>query len=235
MHGPINVKSPNNTIKWQMGFNSAFKGLNEAQHVPGNTQPIIRGLKLHKQPLVLHTWKVFGRVVVGRCQVAHESAVTWLHFHTLPGNVQQLHVWQPCTVLCKTRSCSCSFRLLMMGGVSPETRWVLFKYGIIKFDMLLHLAGFFSKNFFNHVTGLTGPRFNLDFSDFIRSNGSCIGLVNGLRKSFLTRSSRHFKSWNFFSSYVALVGIFTSKVFMHGHKTSLNITSVAESYTGLAY
>jgi len=27
MHGPINVKSPNNTSRWQMGFNSAFKGL----------------------------------------------------------------------------------------------------------------------------------------------------------------------------------------------------------------
>jgi hypothetical protein len=27
MHGPINVKSPNNIRKWQMGFNSAFKGL----------------------------------------------------------------------------------------------------------------------------------------------------------------------------------------------------------------
>jgi hypothetical protein len=27
MHGPINVKSPNNTSKWQMGFNSLFKGL----------------------------------------------------------------------------------------------------------------------------------------------------------------------------------------------------------------
>ena len=27
MHGPINVKYPNNTSKWQMGFNSAFKGL----------------------------------------------------------------------------------------------------------------------------------------------------------------------------------------------------------------
>jgi hypothetical protein len=27
MHEPINVKSPNNTSKWQMGFNSAFKGL----------------------------------------------------------------------------------------------------------------------------------------------------------------------------------------------------------------
>jgi hypothetical protein len=27
MHGPINVKSLNNTSKWLMGFNSAFKGL----------------------------------------------------------------------------------------------------------------------------------------------------------------------------------------------------------------
>jgi hypothetical protein len=31
MHVPINVKSPNNTSKWQMGFNSAFKGLNPHQ------------------------------------------------------------------------------------------------------------------------------------------------------------------------------------------------------------
>jgi hypothetical protein len=27
MHVPINVKSPKNISKWQMGFNSAFKGL----------------------------------------------------------------------------------------------------------------------------------------------------------------------------------------------------------------
>jgi hypothetical protein len=27
MHVPINVKSPNNISKWQMGFNSAFEGL----------------------------------------------------------------------------------------------------------------------------------------------------------------------------------------------------------------
>jgi hypothetical protein len=33
MHGPINVKSPNNTSKWQMGFNSAFKGSNYSQQV----------------------------------------------------------------------------------------------------------------------------------------------------------------------------------------------------------
>jgi len=28
MHILVKVKSPNNTTKWQMGFNSAFKGLN---------------------------------------------------------------------------------------------------------------------------------------------------------------------------------------------------------------
>jgi hypothetical protein len=33
MHGPINVKSPNNISKWQMGFNSAFKGLSEFTHI----------------------------------------------------------------------------------------------------------------------------------------------------------------------------------------------------------
>jgi hypothetical protein len=44
--------------------------LYEAQYVPGDTPPIIRSLKLYKQPLVLHTWKVVGHAVVGRCQVA---------------------------------------------------------------------------------------------------------------------------------------------------------------------
>jgi hypothetical protein len=28
MHVPIKVKSPNNISEWQMGLNSAFKGLN---------------------------------------------------------------------------------------------------------------------------------------------------------------------------------------------------------------
>jgi len=35
-----------------------FLILNKAQQVSGDTPPIIRSLKLHKQPLVLHTWKV---------------------------------------------------------------------------------------------------------------------------------------------------------------------------------
>jgi hypothetical protein len=29
MHGPINVKSPNNITNWRMRFNSAFKGLSD--------------------------------------------------------------------------------------------------------------------------------------------------------------------------------------------------------------
>ena len=36
------------------------------------------------------------------------------------------HVW-------KTRGCQCSFRLLMIGGVSPETCWASYKEKIIKF------------------------------------------------------------------------------------------------------
>jgi hypothetical protein len=36
MHVPINVKSPNNISKWQMGFNSAFKGL----RANGSARPV---------------------------------------------------------------------------------------------------------------------------------------------------------------------------------------------------
>ena len=45
--------------------------LYEAQHVSGDTPPIIRSLKLHWQPLVFHTWKGVGRVVGGRCQAQY--------------------------------------------------------------------------------------------------------------------------------------------------------------------
>jgi hypothetical protein len=51
--------------------------LYEAQHVSGDTPPIIRSLKLHWQPLVFHTWKVDGRVVGGRCQ-AHTMSTIYM-------------------------------------------------------------------------------------------------------------------------------------------------------------
>jgi len=56
----------------------------KAQHVSADTPPNIRSLKLHWQPLVLHTWKVVGRVVGGHCQAQYA--------HTMPDNVHQLHV-----------------------------------------------------------------------------------------------------------------------------------------------
>ena len=53
--------------------------LYEAQHVSGDTPPIIRSLKLPWQLLVFHTWKVVGRVVGGRCQAQY----------TVPDIIQQ--------------------------------------------------------------------------------------------------------------------------------------------------
>jgi len=49
-----------------------FLILNEAQYVSGDTPPIIRSLKLHWQPLVLHTCKFVGHAAVGLCQVQYE-------------------------------------------------------------------------------------------------------------------------------------------------------------------
>ena len=49
-------------------YQNFISNLYEAQHVLGDTPPIIKSLKLHYQPLVLHTLRVVGRVVAGRCQ-----------------------------------------------------------------------------------------------------------------------------------------------------------------------
>jgi hypothetical protein len=48
MHGPINVKSPNNISKWQMGFNSAFKGL--IQLSKKSSRNFFSDIKLKKNP-----------------------------------------------------------------------------------------------------------------------------------------------------------------------------------------
>jgi len=89
--------------------------LYEAQHVSGDTPPLVRSLKLHWQPLVFHMWKVVVCVVGGHCQA-----------HCVWRRPTTFHVW-------KTRGCQSNFRLLMMGGVSPETCWASYEYGIIKF------------------------------------------------------------------------------------------------------
>ena len=128
--------------------NFIIQYLSEAQHVSGDTPPIIRSLKLHWQPLVFHTWKVVGRVVGGPT--------------TRPTT---FNIW-------KTRGCQYSFRLLMMGSVSPETFWASNKYGIIKILIrcwiLLH--------FLMNCTVLHG-------SSNIKSSAS----VSGLRIEIWTR------------------------------------------------
>ena len=46
--------------------------LYDAQHVSGDTPPIIRSLKLHWQPLIcIILWKVVGHVVAGCCQAEY--------------------------------------------------------------------------------------------------------------------------------------------------------------------
>jgi hypothetical protein len=82
-HSTIHTKNPtrcNSVSKFIIPY------LCEAQHVSGYTPPIIRSLKLHQQPLVLHMWKVVGRVVVGCCQAEY----------ILPDSIQQPHAQQPC-------------------------------------------------------------------------------------------------------------------------------------------
>jgi len=87
-----------------MHQNFIISYLYEAQHVSGDTPPIIRSLKLHWQPLVFHTWKVFGRVVGGLCQAqytvpdnAHQLRVQQPSTCTALDNIHQLHVQQPST------------------------------------------------------------------------------------------------------------------------------------------
>jgi len=59
--------------------------LYKAQHVSGDTPPIIKSLNLHWQPLVFHTWKVDGRVIGGRCQAQYEKVQC--NWWTLSGTV----------------------------------------------------------------------------------------------------------------------------------------------------
>jgi hypothetical protein len=65
-HGTIHKEKSNKMQQCVKIFIIPY--LYEAQHVSGDTPPIIKSLKLHWQPLVFHTWKLFGRVVGGRCE-----------------------------------------------------------------------------------------------------------------------------------------------------------------------
>ena len=95
--------------------------LYEAQHVSDDTPPIIRSLKLQLAAsgflYVEGCWTCSWWTLSG-------TYCTWQRPPTTRPTT--FHVW-------KIRGCQCSFRLLMMGGVSPETCWASYKYGVIKF------------------------------------------------------------------------------------------------------
>ena len=101
-------------------------GLCTAQHVLG-----VHHQKLHNcsSSLWFYLRSVVRAVllVVVRPTIpttTNSTVCAWQHSPTTrPAN---FHVW-------KTRGCHCSFRLLMMSGVSIEICWASYKYGIIKF------------------------------------------------------------------------------------------------------
>jgi len=94
--------------------------LYESQHVSGDTPPNIGSLKLYWQPMFFYMWQVVWTCSWWTCQ----AQCAW-HDHQLYVQTTY-HVW-------KTRGYQCSLRLLMMGGVSPETCWASYKYGKTKF------------------------------------------------------------------------------------------------------
>jgi hypothetical protein len=74
MRGPINVKSPNNISKWQMGFNSAFKGLTENfiyLKLSGNLQLIYSAATFSN--FVFRTKRLFMYVEVFRIKAHYFS------------------------------------------------------------------------------------------------------------------------------------------------------------------
>jgi hypothetical protein len=89
--------------------------------------------------------QTFTTICRYRGRVGTGLSVLCLAYATVPDNVHQLHV-QTTFHLWNPRSCQCSLRLLMIGGVSPETCWASYKYGIIKFETFLHLVRCFFMN-----------------------------------------------------------------------------------------
>jgi hypothetical protein len=146
MHLPINVKSPNNISKWQMGINSAFKGLKNSWQFclhPYSEWILICNaacslwLSCLKRHCLRNKYKKFNsyREKPNKMQkyikillflVLHEAQNVSGNTPTIIRSLK-LH-WQPLVLQkCKTRGCQCSFRLLMMVGVLPETCWASFK------------------------------------------------------------------------------------------------------------
>jgi hypothetical protein len=81
MHGPINVKSPNNTSKWQMGFNSAFKVLTRKP-------PHFEVRRIRRTDCLTISWVVTGSGVTSAvtshfCHPSCVQTVQWFRLRKL--------------------------------------------------------------------------------------------------------------------------------------------------------
>jgi hypothetical protein len=71
MRGPTNVKSPNNNSKWQMGFNSAFKGL-KSKESENETGKIV-SLHLYKYIFICSLYVLIMFILGSRCLSLHNA------------------------------------------------------------------------------------------------------------------------------------------------------------------
>jgi len=93
-------------------WSSTCFGRHTTHHQEPETAPAAPGFSYVEGWWMCSWWTLSGTVCAWQCPQT-----------TRPST---FHVW-------KTRGGQCSFRLLMMGGVSPETCWASYKYVIIKF------------------------------------------------------------------------------------------------------
>lgn len=89
--------------------------------------------------------------------------------------------------------------------------------------------------YFQHITTCKCYCFGQDFSDFIRSSGSCLGFVNTLRKCCLTQPQIVFHILSLNSSWFAVVDVCTYVVFMHVREKFLIFTFCTNSLNHIAY
>jgi len=141
----INPTRCNNVLKFCYSmfiWSSTCFGRHTAHHQEPKTALAASGLSYVEGWWTCSWWTLSGTVWEGAVQ---RPPIT---------RPSTFHVW-------KTRGSQCSFRLLMMSGVSPETCWASYKHGIIRnFDTVLHLVWFF---FMNLWMGQEFPLFPLYF------------------------------------------------------------------------
>ena len=105
----------NNALKFYYSlfiWSSAFFGRHTAHHQEPKTSLAASGFSYVQGCWTCSWWTL------------SDTVCAWQRPPTT--SLTTFHVW-------KTRGCQCSFRLLVMGGVSSETCWASYEYGIIKF------------------------------------------------------------------------------------------------------